>query len=211
MLSEIVNERNRKKMKNYQKITVWAGAAPSIAPVYSSSMRRVGELLAEKGITMVYGIGDEGMMGAAFQGVRNKNGKVIGITTPKLLQLQCKDPSIFQPEEMIVIENFAERKNKMMTLGEAILVGPGGWGTLDEVSDFAVTIQKGEIEKKPLIFLNFNNFWGPFQELLFNMLQDGTLNQDKTDFIEFIEEPDEIFEAIEKVQNRLDAACKKKK
>lgn len=198
-------------MKKYRRITVWAGAAASIAPVYTASMRRVGELLAEKGITMIYGIGDEGMMGAAFQGVRNKNGKVIGITTPKLLQLQCKDPSVFKPEEMIILDSFPERKLKMMHLGEAILVGPGGWGTIDEISDFAVTIQKGEIEKKPLVFLNFNNFWSPFQELLFNMVQDGSLNQDKTDFIEFINEPEEIFEALDKVQNRLDAACKKKK
>ena len=198
-------------MKKYKYITVWAGAAPTISAGYREPMRQIGEMLAEKKITMVYGIGDEGMMGAAFQGVRNKNGKVVGITTQKLLELQCKNPDLFAKNEIEVVDNLAERKRKMMDLGEVILAGPGGWGTMDEISDFAVSIQTGEIQKKPLIFLNFNNFWAPFGEMLFNMLQEGTLNKDKTDFIEFVNEPSELFAAIEKVQNRLDAAKKYKK
>ncbi len=192
-------------MNKYHTITVWAGAASSISSVYREPMRRVGEILAENKITMVYGIGDEGMMGSAFQGVRNKNGKVIGITTQKLLDLQCRDLSVFHPDEITVVQDLAERKRRMMTLGEAILVGPGGWGTIDEVSDFAVAIQTKEIEKKPLIFLNFNHFWNPLGGLLFNMLQDGTLNQEKIDYIEFASEPEEIFKVLEKVENRLRA------
>lgn len=201
-------------MKKYKYITVWAGAAPTISAVYREPMRQIGEMLAKKKITMVYGIGDEGMMGAAFQGVRNLNGKVVGITTQKLLELQCKNPELFAENEIEIVDDLAERKRKMMDLGEVILAGPGGWGTMDEISDFAVSIQTGEIQKKPLIFLNFNNFWAPFGEMLFNMLQEGTLNKDKTDFIEFVNEPNELFDAIEKVQNRLDAAqkkCKRKK
>ena len=190
-------------MKKYQAITVWAGAAPTISSIYHKPMRQVGELLAEKNITMVYGIGDEGMMGCVFQGIRNKNGKVMGITTEKLLELQCRDKSVFHPDEIMVVDNLAIRKAKMMQLGEAILVGPGGWGTIDEVSDFAVAIQTGEIEKKPLLFMDFNHFWAPMREMIFNMLQDGTLNQDKIDYIDFINEPDEIFEVLTKVENRL--------
>lgn len=195
-------------MKKYQTITVWAGAAATISPIYHEPMRQIGEMLAEKNITMVYGIGDEGMMGCVFQGVRNKNGKVIGITTEKLLELQCRDQSIFQPGEITVVDNLAERKAKMMHLGEAILVGPGGWGTIDEVSDFAVAIQTGEIEKKPLIFMDFNHFWAPMREMVFNMLQDGTLNQDKVDYMDFIDTPDELFMMLDKIENRLAAEKK---
>lgn len=198
-------------MKKYKTITVWAGAAPTIAEVYREPMYEVGRLLASKKITMVYGIGDEGMMGAAFQGVRSKKGKVIGITTQKLLDLQCKNPKLFKKGEIEVVEDLNDRKKKMMNLGEVILAGPGGWGTMDEISDFAVSIQTGEIQKKPLIFLNFNNFWAPLGALLFKMLQDGTLNQDKTDFIDFANSPEDLFAVIEKVQNRLDAAEKKRK
>lgn len=196
-------------MKKYQAITVWAGAAASISEVYREPMRKVGELLAENHITMIYGIGDAGMMGCAFQGVRHKNGKVIGITTEKLLDLQCHDRTIFGDHEVMVVENLTIRKAKMMQLGEAVLVGPGGWGTIDEVSDFAVSIQIKEIEKKPLIFLNFNHFWDPFRKMIFNMMQDGTLNQDKVNYIDFVDTPEEIFTALEKVENRLQASAKK--
>lgn len=193
----------------YKMITVFAGASgfhfvgASLLP-----MRQTGELLASHGITMVYGVGDEGMMGSAFQGVRNKNGSVVGITTPKLLELQCRDQGVFRPGEIEIVQTLSERKRKMFELGDVILVGPGGWGTMDEFAEFAVTIQTGEIPKKPMIFLNYNDFWKPLQELILNMLQEGTLNQDKVDFIEFVEHPDEIFDAIEKVQNRIDANLK---
>ncbi len=192
-------------MKKYKAMTVWAGASASISSVHHQPMRRVGELLAENGIKMIYGIGDEGMMGSAFQGVRNKNGKVIGITTQNLLDKQCKDKSIFYPKEITIVETLTERKHMMMDKADAILIGPGGWGTLDEITEFAVRIQTGKVEKKPLIFLNFNDFWRPMQELILNMLQEGTLNQAKVDYIDFVDFPDEIFEAIEKVQARLDA------
>ncbi len=192
-------------MKKYKAMTVWAGASGSISSVHHQPMRRVGELLAENGITMIYGIGDQGMMGSAFQGVRNKKGKVMGITTEKLLELQCRDQSIFRPGEITVVETLTERKHIMMDKGEAILIGPGGWGTLDEITEFCVGIQTGKVGKKPLIFLNFNDFWRPMQELILNMLQEGTLNQDKVDYIDFVDFPDEIFETIEKVQARLDA------
>lgn len=192
-------------MHSYKRITVFASASGSVASVHHTPMRQTGELLAEHGITMVFGVGDEGMMGSVFQGVRNKNGKVIGITTQKLLDLQCRDQSVYRPGEIKVVPTLSERKMEMFKLGDAILVGPGGWGTIDEFSEFAVTIQTKEIEKKPLIFLNFNEFWKPLQELILNMLQEGTLDQDKVDFVEFIDHPDEIFDAIEKVQNRIDA------
>ena len=190
-------------MKKFKNIAVFGGASPNIIPLYQPPMRRVGELLAENNITMVFGIGDNGLMGSSFQGVRNKNGKVIGITTERLLELQCQDPSIFKEDEIILTSNLSERKKLMFQKSDAVLIGPGGWGTLDECSEFATTIQVGEIPKKPMLFLNFSNFWNPFRTLIFNMLQDGMLSQNKVDFIDFVEKPEDIFIALDKIQNRL--------
>ncbi len=197
-------------MKKYKMITVFCGAAASISSIHHAPMRRTGELLAEHGATLVFGIGDEGLMGSMFQGVRNKNGTVVGITTMKLLELQCKDPGVFKLGEIKIVPDLSHRKKDMFQMGEAVLVGPGGWGTIDEFSEFAVLIQTGEVQKKPLIFLNYNGFWEPFRELMLNMLQEGTLNQSKVDFVDFVDSPDEIFETLEKVQNRLDANAQNK-
>jgi len=192
-------------MKEYKMITVFTGASPSIASVYHEPMRRTGEVLAEHGTTMIFGIGDNGLMGSAFQGVRNKDGKVVGITTLKLLELQCKQPTVFALGEMKIVPDLTRRKKDMFQMGEAILIGPGGWGTIDEFSEFAVLIQTGEVARKPMIFLNYNHFWEPFRALILNMLQEGTLNQDKVDYVDFVDNPDEIYAALEKVQNRIDA------
>lgn len=195
-------------MKKYKNITVFCGASASISSIHHEPMRRTGELLAENDITMVFGIGDNGLMGSMFQGVRNKNGKVVGITTLKLLELQCKDPTVFKLGEIKIVSNLSHRKKDMFQMGEAILVGPGGWGTIDEFSEFAVLIQTGEVPKKPMLFLNYNGFWNPFRELMLDMLQEGTLNQDKVDFVDFVDTPEEIFDTLKKVQNRIDSAKK---
>ncbi|MDY6407107.1 MAG: TIGR00730 family Rossman fold protein [Pseudomonadota bacterium] len=192
-------------MKEYKMITAFCGAAPTISSVYHEPMRRTGEVLAEHGVTMVFGIGDNGLMGSMFQGVRNKNGSVVGVTTLKLLELQCKEPTVFKLGEIKIVPNLSHRKMDMFKMGEAILVGPGGWGTIDEFSEFAVLIQTGEVPKKPMIFLNYNHFWEPFRALMLSMLQEGTLNQDKVDYVDFVDHPDEVFDVLEKVQNRLDA------
>ena len=187
----------------YKSIAVFSGASKNIISLYQAPMRRVGELLAEHKITMVFGIGDDGLMGSSFQGVRNKNGKVLGVTTKRLLELQCSDPSVFKKGEIKLVTNLSDRKYQMFTNCDAVLVGPGGWGTLDEAAEFATLAQVGEIKKKPMVFLNFSNFWGPFKTLIFNMLQDGMLSQNKVDFIDFVDNPEDIFISLEKVQSRL--------
>ncbi len=191
--------------QKYKSIAVFGGASSTISSVYHEYMRRTGELLAEQGITMVFGIGDEGVMGSTFQGVRNKNGKVLGITTLKLLELQCKDPTVFNLDEIKVVPNLSRRKMDMFQISDALLIGPGGWGTMDEFSEFAVLTQTGDVPKKPMIFLNYNGFWRPMQELLLNMLQEGTINQSRVDYVDFVDTPEEIMPALERAQNRIDA------
>ena len=195
-------------MKKYNMITAFCGAAPTISSVYHEPMRRTGEILAENGATMVFGIGDNGLMGSMFQGVRNCNGRAVGITTLKLLELQCKNPGVFGLGEIKIVPNLSHRKMDMFQMGEAILVGPGGWGTIDEFSEFAVLIQTGEVARKPMIFLNYNHFWEPFRALMFSMMQEGTLNQDKVDYVDFADTPEDVFPMLDKVQNRLDAKHK---
>lgn len=191
--------------EKFKSITVFCSASGSTSSVYANYMRRVGEVLAEKGITMVFGGGDEGMMGKVLQGVLNKNGEKRGIITEKLFALECHNPSVYKDEELIRVDTMAERKIKLFEMCDAILVGPGGWGTLDEVSEYAVTVQLGEVKRKPMLFLNFEDFWRPMIQMTLNMLQEGTLDHNKVDFIDFVNDIDGIFPALEKIQERIDS------
>lgn len=191
--------------KKFKAITVFCSASYSTAPVYCEYMRKVGELLAQNNITLVFGGGDEGMMGKVLQGVLNKNGPVKGIITEKLFEAECHNPSVYKEGQLVKVDTMAERKRLLIDLGDAILVGPGGWGTIDEFSEYAVSVQLGDAERKPLIFLNFNDFWRPVKDMLLHMLQEGTLNQDRVDFIDFADSIEDIFKALDRTQARIDA------
>lgn len=190
----------------FDKIAVFCGSSPEICPKYNERMFQLGQMLAQKGSALIFGIGDEGLMGQVFRGTRSENGYVIGVTTQKLLDLQCKDESIFNHNaEKIVVENLSVRKDKMIQDADAILVGPGGWGTYDEFSEFAVMVQIGTTKRKPMIFLNFDGFWNPIKEHIQRMLEEGFINEFKNNFISFVDTLDEVYPALEKMQKEIDA------
>ena len=76
---------------------------------------------------------------------------------------------------------------------------------VDEVSEYAVTVQLGDVKRKPMLFLNFEDFWRPMIQMTLNMLQEGTLDHNKVDFIDFVNDIDGIFPALEKIQERIDS------
>lgn len=190
--------------QKYKSITVFCSASGTTSPIYAEHMRRVGEMLADNGITMVFGGGDEGMMGKVLQGVLNRNGKKYGIITEKLFPLECHNPAVYKESELICVDTMIERKKKLIDMGDAILVGPGGWGTIDEISEYAVSVQLGDVERKPMLFLNFEGFWQPMIQMTLNMLQEGTLDQGKVDFMDFVNDVEGILPALDKVQERID-------
>lgn len=194
--------------KEYKTVTIFCSATDDTSAIYREFMRELGETLAERGLTLVFGGGDQGLMGTVLNAVLNKDGDVRGIITHKLLHLECHNPDVYKPGQLILVDTMIERKKLLMEMGDIILVGPGGWGTIDEFSEYAVSVQIGDVKRKPMIFLNFNGFWRAQKEQVFNMLQEGTLEQDKVDFIEFADTIDEVFEDIEKVQTRLDARAR---
>ena len=100
----------------------------------------MGELLAERGITLVYGAGKSGMMGALAHGALEKCGVVIGVT-----HKHEADHWSFQEglERVEVLETLQQRKARMIELADAIVVLPGGFGTLDEFSEMLAWRQIG--------------------------------------------------------------------
>ena len=144
-------------MSQYKAIAIFGSARASIDPKFKKPVFETGALLAEKGITLIYGVGDDGLMGESFRGVRSKGGKVLGITIPSLLKKQCAHPSIFHEGELKIVDTLHDRKHIMMESADALLIAPGGWGTMDEIASHGVhAASLGDRTAKPMIFLNFN-------------------------------------------------------
>lgn len=186
-----------------KRITVFGGAAKSIDTQYNAAAFKLGEIIGQNNMQLVFGIGDNGMMGQVFHGALRECASIRGITTPKLLELQCENPGLFKDGEIEIVPNLSVRKFKMFEEGDVMLILPGGWGTLDELTEFSVLIQTGEIPKKPLVFINLNGFWNSFKKQLKRMYEDGALNKEKADYVGFVDTVEEALPAAEKIYRKL--------
>ena len=190
-------------MVHDKKMAVFGSVSDNIDPSFRKPVFETGALLARNGITMIYGVGDGGLMGESFRGVRSEGGRVLGITIPTLLKRQCADPSIYEEGELKIVETLHDRKHLMMESADALLIAPGGWGTLDEIASQGVHAKIGDRTEKPMIFLNFNGFWNPIKELLEKMVQHGAIKSQQIAFIDYANTPEEIFDAVERAKKRL--------
>ncbi len=187
----------------FKKITVFGGASKSINSQYNQSAFKLGQIIGQNHLQLIFGIGDNGMMGQVFHGALCECASIHGITTQKLLELQCENPGLFKDGEIEIVPNLSVRKFQMFQEGDVMLVLPGGWGTLDELAEFSVLIQTGEIPKKPLIFINLFGFWNDFKNQLKRMYKDGTLNQEKADYVGFVDTVEEALPEAEKIYYTL--------
>ncbi len=190
-------------MSKYKAIAIFGSTSDNIDPAFRKPTFETGALLAKNKITMIFGVGDNGLMGESFRGVRSENGKVLGITIPSLFKKQCKDPSIYNKGELHIVKTLHMRKHLMMEKADALLIAPGGWGTLDEIASYGVHTKLGDRAVKPVIFLNFNGFWEPLKSLLKNMRTQGAVKAEQMVFVDYANSPDEIFKAIERVRKKL--------
>ena len=168
-----------------------------------SKVYRTGQIIAQKGYTLIYGVGDVGMMGAAYSGVRSVGGKVLGVTIPSLLARQCADPKIFKRGELKLVDTLEERKKIMVTKADVILVAPGGWGTLDEIGTFGVRFKIGEWSPVPVIFLNYGHYWDGFLAFMKQMVKDKAVRPHQMAFVGYVHSPKKLFKEIVRVKKQM--------
>jgi len=119
-------------------IGVFCGSASGNRPEYVVAAREVGAALADRGITLVYGGGGKGMMGAVADGALEAGGEVIGVIPSWMMEKEAAHPGV---QQMIQVSTMLERKARMAELSDAFLVLPGGLGTLDELFEMATWSQ----------------------------------------------------------------------
>ena len=140
----------------YRSICVFCGSADGLAPEYYQAAYDTGRLLAEKGITLVYGAGRTGMMGALTEGALAAGGRVIGVVPNGL-----ESPQLIYTTgltQLEVVPDIQVRKARMNALAEAFICLPGGYGTLDEMFEVLTWSQIGR-HRKPAAFLNTNGYF----------------------------------------------------
>lgn len=139
-------------------IAVFCSSSNRVADQYKQAAFSLGEMIADKGNTLVYGGATGGLMDAVAEGARCKNGRIIGVIPYAVIKMN-RQGSL--PTELITVETMSERKAQMKALADVFIVLPGSYGTLDEMLDIIASGVVGE-HKKPLILLNQDGFYNSF-------------------------------------------------
>lgn len=143
-------------------ICLYCGSSNDAPPAHKALAASFGRLLAEAGITLVYGGGRVGLMGAAADAALAAGGRVIGIIPSFLLRREVGYEGL---TELVVTESMHDRKRLMAERSEAFCVLPGGLGTLDETFEILTWAQLG-LHGKPVVLVNEDGFWDPLLTLL---------------------------------------------
>lgn len=175
-------------MTKLKSMAVYCGHEFGNETSFARDAALVGEMLAHNGIRMVFGGGDVGLMGTVANGALNAGGEVIGVSTHNVV---AKQEPVHTGVHVQVVNGVNERKQRMYELSDAFIILPGGIGTLNELTDIMTMQQIGET-KKPLFFLNTDNFWSPFANLFVHMQNCGFIEDVRDYNIRITATPEEL-------------------
>lgn len=142
-------------MRNIRSICVFCGSSAGSQEIYSQKARDLGNLFVNKGITLVYGGSNVGIMRVIADTMLQSGGKVIGVMPHTLINREVAHTDL---TEFHVVSTMAERKTLMGELSDAFISMPGGIGTLDELFE-AMSWNQLEIMDKPVAILNIDHYY----------------------------------------------------
>lgn len=160
-------------------LCIYCGSSPGTDPEISNQARRLGNLLADRQITLVYGAAKIGVMGAVAQGALDNGGKVIGVIPEFLMIKEVVHTGL---SELIVNDTMHERKMKLQELSDGFITLPGGFGTMEELFE-VLTWSQLALHQKPVGMLNVNGFYDDLLAAMKTMVRKGFLKQENLDIL----------------------------
>ena len=175
-----------------KKISVFCGAHVGKSSNYKTAGKQIGKLIAEKGLELIFGGGNVGLMKIVADTAIKHGGSVIGITLKSLHEFELTNPNI---NEIIITHSLFERKEKFLSMSDAFIVLPGGVGSMDELLEVMVSNQLGGINK-PVGLLNTNGYYNGFLDWLQRSVDDEFVSEENQRQIHVSENPKELLEMI---------------
>ncbi len=151
-----------------RRVTVFCSSSGDIAPLYLKAAADVGAAIAREGWQLVYGGNSLGSMRSLADACRASGGHVIGVTPQLFVDKGFTDRAC---HELIVTPDMRSRKAKMEELGDAFIAMPGGFGTLEELSEIMVG-RMLKYHAKPVVLYNVAGFSSPLVEFFEKMIQE---------------------------------------
>jgi len=169
-------------------ICVFCGSRSGKQPEFEQAAKEFGHRFSANGWRLVYGAGDVGLMGAVARTVQAGGGDAFGVIPTHLLQ---KEQGKVDLTRFVVTENMHERKKVMFMNSDAIVILPGGPGTMDEFFEVLTWRQLG-LHKKPILVLDVGGYWQPLLALMDSIIEQGFADASMLEYFQAVSTVDEL-------------------
>ncbi len=173
-------------------ICVFCGAKEGASPKYMEMAYYTGELIARRGLKLIYGGGGGGLMGSVASGAMAAGGEVHGIIPTKLIERELAKRDITSMEE---VPDMAVRKNKMIVQSDAFISLPGGLGTLDEMFE-VMTLRQLGYHSKPVGLLNQDGYYDNLITMCEGFLRDGFVRDSEYRYLVIEKSPEALLDKL---------------
>lgn len=176
-----------------KRICVFCGASPGIDPRYGQAATRLGEVLAERNLTLVYGGAGIGMMGRVAGSVLENGGHVIGVMPKALAE---KEVAMKDLEDLRIVDSMHARKALMAELSDGFIALPGGLGTIEEFVEVLTWAQLG-FHQKPCGLLNVNAYYNRLIDFLHHVAAEQFMGDRDHEMMLVDEDPEKLLRQFE--------------
>lgn len=175
-----------------KSVSVFCGSSMGSDPKFKEAAYTLGKSIADKGINLVYGGAKIGLMGVVADAALENGGRVIGVLPTVLNEREMAHTGL---SELILCETMHERKTKMFELSEGFIALPGGFGTLEEISEI-LTWQQIGMHKFPVGLLNVDGYYNHLEQLFDHMEKQGLLTPENRKAAIFKNDVETLFKAM---------------
>jgi uncharacterized protein (TIGR00730 family) len=162
-----------------RRLGVYCASNDGVRPAYVAAARAFGALLAAERISVVYGGGRVGLMGALADAALAAGGEVVGVMPHGLVQREVAHTGL---SELLVVDTMHERKAIIAERSDAFVALPGGLGTLEEFFETWTWAQLG-VHAKPIALLDVEAYWQPLVRFLDHVKVEGFLRGTPGDYL----------------------------
>src|SRR5579864_1131516 len=184
----------RVEMNTQRAVCVYCASSRTSHPQYRQAAFRLGEVLAERGLEIVYGGGARGSMGALADGALSRGGRVIGVLPRFMADLEWGHRGL---SELELVEDMRTRKHAMLTRSQAAIALPGGCGTMEELLE-AITLKRLGLYLNPIVLVNTRGFFTPLLELLARAVDERFMDPRHLHMWQVVATPEEVPAALDK-------------
>lgn len=179
-------------MCNVKSIAVYCASSNKVRASFVAAAERLGELMAEAGMRLVYGDGGIGLMAAVARGALRAGGEVVGVIPQFMVDQGWNNPDSTQT---IVTQTMHERKATICEISDAMVALPGGIGTFEELLECLTWKQLG-LHHNPVVILNTDGYYDKLLACIDQMVEEQMMRPIHKNMYMVVNDPEEVLPAI---------------